>query len=133
MPPALVAIASAGGYHITGCSPRGPRQGNARGSTRGISASGLAEELQADVPQVVAAVHVARVGLGELAGVEAVAGLFHDDVGAAVRAGHEQPGVVGEPLVGGAVPADPASRLELVHRAVGGGTEGDPVEGDAGA
>ena len=49
--------------------------------------SGLAEELQADIPQVVAAVHVAWVGLGELAGVGAVAGLFHDDVGATVRAG----------------------------------------------
>src|ERR1700722_10617832 len=54
--------------------------------------SGLAEELQADVPQVVAAVHVTRVGLGELARVGAVVSLFVDDVGAAVRAGHEQPG-----------------------------------------
>jgi hypothetical protein len=80
----------------------------------------------------VAAVQVARVGLGELARVGAVVGLFVDDVGAAVRTGHQQPGVVREPLVRGGVLADPAGGLELVHGAVDGGTEGDPVEGDAG-
>lgn len=100
---------------------------------KGGASLGLAEELQADVPQVVPAVHVARVGCGQLAGVGPVPGFLHDDVGAAVRAGHEQPRVVSQPLAGGAVPADPAAEFELVDRAVDAGAEGDPVEGDAGA
>jgi DNA-binding CsgD family transcriptional regulator len=93
---------------------------------------GFAEELEADVPQVVTAVHVAGIGLGELPGVDAGACLFHDYVGGSLLAGLEQPGVVGQPLVGLAVPADAGGGLEFVDGAVDGRAEGDPVERDVG-
>jgi hypothetical protein len=41
--------------------------------------------------------------------------------------------VVGQPLVGLAIPADAGRGLELVDRAVDARLEGDPVERDAGA
>src|SRR6202042_1619951 len=92
----------------------------------------FAEELEADVPQVVTAVHVAGVGAGEFPRVEAAACLFHYHVGGSLIARLEQPGVVGQPLVCLAVPADAGGGLEFVDGAVDVGAEGDPVERDAG-
>src|SRR5580700_10058647 len=93
----------------------------------------FAEELQADVPQLVAAVHVAGIGAGEFLWVEAGACLFHYHVGDSLVARLEQPGVVGQPLVCLAVPADAGRGLEFVDGAVDVRAEGDPVERDADA
>jgi hypothetical protein len=82
---------------------------------------------------VVTAVHVAGIGAGESLRAGAVAGFFHDHVGGSLLARLEQPGVVGQPLVGLAVPADAGRGLEFVDVAVDGRAEGDPVERDVGA
>src|SRR5580704_13110135 len=88
----------------------------------------FAEKLEADVPQIVTAVHVAGIGAGESPRVDPGAGLFHDHVRAALVARLEQPGVVGQPLVCLAVPADAGGGLEFVDGAVDMRAEGDPVE-----
>jgi hypothetical protein len=75
----------------------------------------------------VTTVHVAGIGVG------AGASLFHYHVGGSLVARLEQPGVVGQPLVCLAVPADAGAGLEFVDGAVDARAEGDPVEGDVGA
>jgi hypothetical protein len=79
--------------------------------------SAFAHELKADVPKIVTAVHVAGVCLGKIFRRVAHAYLLHDDVGAVVVAGDEQPGVIGAQLIGGAVPADALVRDVLGDRA----------------
>jgi hypothetical protein len=97
----------------------------------GRRGSAFARELEADVPQVVAAVHVAGIGLGQVPRGGAGIGFFHYDVGAAVVAGDQQPGVVGAQLVAGAVPADAGVRDVLGDGASDLEAERGPVEGDA--
>src|SRR5580658_7415862 len=94
----------------------------------GRRGSAFARELEADVPQVVAAVHVAGIGLGQVPRGGAGIGFFHYDVGAAVLAGDQQPGVVGALLVAGAVPADAGVRDVLGDGASDLEAERGPVE-----
>ena len=81
--------------HLVGAGVRSP-----------LVLGAFAEELEADVPQIVTAVHVAGIGASEFLWAGAGAGLFHDHVGGSLAARLEQPGVVGQPLVCLAVPAD---------------------------
>ena len=92
--------------------------------------SRFTRELKADVPQVVTAVHVAGIGLGEVSRGGAQADLFHDDVGAVAVAGNEQPGVIGAQLIAGAVPTDVGVRDELGDLAGDLEAECFPVEGN---
>ena len=93
----------------------------------------FAEELEAGVPQIVAAVHVAGIRVGEFLWVGAGSRLFHHHIGRSLVARLEQPGVVGKPLVCLSVPGDASRGLELVDGAVNVRAKGDPVERDAGA
>ena len=92
--------------------------------------SAFARELEADVSQVVTAVHVAGIGLDEVSRGGAHSGLFHDDVGAGAVAGDEQPGVIGAQVIAGAVPADTGVRDVLGDRAGDLEAERGPVDVD---
>ena len=76
------------------------------------------------------AVHVARIGLGEISRGAAHSGLFHDDVGAVAVAGDEPPRVKGTQLVPDAVPAETGARDVRGDRAGDLEAERGPVEGD---
>jgi hypothetical protein len=77
------------------------------------AASGFTHELEADVPQIVTAMHVAGIGEGEALCSVAHADFFHDHVRAIAGSGDEEPGVKGPQLIAVAVPTDAGVRDEL--------------------
>jgi hypothetical protein len=95
--------------------------------------SRFTRELEADVPQIVAAMHVAGIGEGEVSCSVAHADFFHDNVRAVAGSGDEEPGVKGPQLIAGAVPTDVGVRDELGDLAGDLEAECFPVEGNMGA
>jgi hypothetical protein len=92
--------------------------------------SRFTRELEADVPQIVAAMHVAGIGEGEVSCSVAHADFFHDNVRAVAGSGEEEPGVKGPQLIAGAVPTDVGVRDELGDLAGDLEAECFPVEGN---
>jgi hypothetical protein len=92
--------------------------------------SGLARELEADVPQIVTSVHVGGIGEGEVLCSTAHTDFFHDNVRAIGRTRDEQPAVIRAQLITVAVPAETVVRGELGDLADDLETERCPLEGD---